>query len=62
MKYLKESAVVNSTAVVQSEASKYEIEAAIPDIEMCILQEENALSILLGRAPIETDLIFKKQK
>ena len=51
MKYLKESAVVNGAAVVQSEASRYEIEAAIPDIEMRMLQEENALSILLGRAP-----------
>jgi NodT family efflux transporter outer membrane factor (OMF) lipoprotein len=51
MKYLKESAVVNGAAVVQSEASRYEIEASIPDIELSILQEENALSILLGRAP-----------
>lgn len=51
MKLLKESAVVDGTAVVQSEASRYEIEASIPDIELSILQEENALSILLGRTP-----------
>lgn len=51
MKLLKASAIVDGAAVVQSEASRYEIEAAIPDIEMSILQEENALSILLGRAP-----------
>ncbi|WP_010520808.1 efflux transporter outer membrane subunit [Aquimarina agarivorans] len=51
MKLLKESAVVDGAAVVQSEASRYEIEASIPDIELSILQEENALSILLGRAP-----------
>ncbi|WP_055444883.1 efflux transporter outer membrane subunit [Lacinutrix himadriensis] len=50
MKFLKESAVVNGAAVVQSEASRYEIEASIPDIELSIQQQENALSILLGRA------------
>ncbi|MBU2997250.1 efflux transporter outer membrane subunit [Cellulophaga baltica] len=51
MKYLKESAVVDGAAVVQSEASRYEIETSIPDIELEILEEENTLSILLGRAP-----------
>ena len=51
MKFLKESAVVDGAAVVQSEASRYEIEASIPDIELSIQEEENALSILLGRAP-----------
>ncbi|WP_159021378.1 efflux transporter outer membrane subunit [Formosa sp. L2A11] len=51
MKYLKESAVVDGAAVVQSEASRYEIETSIPDIETNILEQENALSILLGRAP-----------
>ncbi|QDO94909.1 efflux transporter outer membrane subunit [Formosa sediminum] len=51
MKYLKESAVVDGAAVVQSEASRYEIETSIPDIETSILEAENALSILLGRAP-----------
>lgn len=51
MKYLKESAIVDGAAVVQSEASRYAIETSIPDIELEILQEENTLSILLGRAP-----------
>ncbi|GAA3651166.1 TolC family protein [Flavivirga jejuensis] len=51
MKLLKESAIVDGAAVVQSESSRYEIEASIPDIELSILQEENALSILLGRVP-----------
>ncbi|MBU2930084.1 TolC family protein, partial [Winogradskyella psychrotolerans] len=45
----KESAIVDGAAVVQSEASRYEIETTIPDIELAILQEENVLSILLGR-------------
>ncbi|AFM05794.1 efflux transporter, outer membrane factor lipoprotein, NodT family [Bernardetia litoralis DSM 6794] len=52
MKFLKESAIVDGAAVVQSEASRYEIEASIPDIELRIQQEENALSILLGRMPV----------
>ena len=51
MKLLKESAVVDGAAVVQSEASRYEVELSIPDIEMSIMQEENTLSILLGRVP-----------
>lgn len=51
MKYLKESAVVDGAAVVQSEASRYEIETSIPDIEISILEQENALAILLGRLP-----------
>ena len=51
MKYLNRSAIVDGAAVVQSEASRYEIEASIPDIELSIQQGENALSILLGRSP-----------
>jgi NodT family efflux transporter outer membrane factor (OMF) lipoprotein len=51
MKFLKESAVVDGAAVVQSAASRYEIETSIPDIELSILEQENALSILLGRIP-----------
>tara|TARA_R110001583_G_scaffold9198_4_gene43434 strand:- start:364 stop:1815 length:1452 start_codon:yes stop_codon:yes gene_type:complete len=51
MKYLKESAVVDGSAVVQSEASRYEVETSIPDIELEILEQENALAILLGRIP-----------
>ncbi|MBD0777877.1 efflux transporter outer membrane subunit [Maribacter sp. ANRC-HE7] len=51
MKFLKESGVVDGAAVVQSEASRYAIETTIKDIEVSILQEENALSIVLGRVP-----------
>ncbi|WP_047247462.1 efflux transporter outer membrane subunit [Maribacter thermophilus] len=51
MKFLKESGVVDGAAVVQSEASRYEIETSIPDIEISILEQENALAILLGRVP-----------
>ncbi|WP_343670114.1 efflux transporter outer membrane subunit [Chitinophaga sp.] len=51
MKTLKENAVVNGAAVVQSEANRYAAEVAIPDLEQSILETENALSILLGRAP-----------
>lgn len=49
MKLLKNSAIVDGAAVVQSTASRYEIETTIPDIELYILEAENALSILLGR-------------
>lgn len=48
---LQASDVVDGSAVVQSEASRYEVEVSIPDIEVSILEEENALSILLGRNP-----------
>ncbi|MBT33109.1 MAG: hypothetical protein CMO01_25905 [Thalassobius sp.] len=51
MKALKESAVVDGAAVVQSEASRYQVEVSIPDIEVSIRETENALSILLGREP-----------
>ena len=51
MKTLKEAAVVNGAAVVQSEANRYAAEVAIPDIKRSIRETENALDILLGRAP-----------
>jgi len=50
MKTLKEAAVVNGAAVVQSEANRYAAEVAIPDIKRSIRETENALDILLGRA------------
>lgn len=49
MKTLKEAAVVNGAAVVQSEANRYAAEVAIPDIKRSIRETENALDILLGR-------------
>ncbi|QJD95274.1 efflux transporter outer membrane subunit [Mucilaginibacter robiniae] len=51
MKALKESAVVNGAAVVQSEANRYAAEVTIPDLKRSIRETENALSILLARAP-----------
>jgi len=51
MKSLKDAAVVNGAAVVQSEANRYAAEVAIPDIKRSIRETENALDILLGRAP-----------
>jgi multidrug efflux system outer membrane protein len=51
LKLLKESAVVNGAAVVQSEASRYATEVTIPDLNQNIRETENALSILLAQAP-----------
>lgn len=51
LKVLKESAVVNGAAVVQSEASRYATEVSIPDLKQSIRETENALSILLAQAP-----------
>lgn len=51
MKQLKESAHVTGAAVVQSMANRYSAEVTIPDLKQQIKEQENALSILLGRAP-----------
>ncbi|MCR8561106.1 TolC family protein [Mucilaginibacter sp. BJC16-A38] len=51
MKALKEGAVVNGAAVVQSEANRYAAEVAIPDLKRSIRETENALDILVGRQP-----------
>ena len=51
MKALKEGAVVNGAAVVQSEANQYAAEVSIPDLNRSIRETENALNILLGEAP-----------
>jgi NodT family efflux transporter outer membrane factor (OMF) lipoprotein len=51
VKALKESAVVTGAAVVQSEANRYGTEVIIPDLKRNIRETENALSILLARAP-----------
>jgi multidrug efflux system outer membrane protein len=37
--------------VVQSEANRYALEVAMPDLKQRIRETENALSILLGRTP-----------
>jgi len=51
MKVMKEAAVVNGAAVVQSEANRYAAEVAIPDIKRNIRETENAIDLLVGRAP-----------
>ncbi|HWK08388.1 MAG TPA: efflux transporter outer membrane subunit [Puia sp.] len=51
MKELKENAVVNGAAVVQSEANRYAAEVSIPDLKQSIRETENALCILLARVP-----------
>ncbi|MDQ2864396.1 MAG: efflux transporter outer membrane subunit [Bacteroidota bacterium] len=51
LKALKEAAVVTGAAVVQSEANRYAAEVLIPDLKQNIRETENALSILLARAP-----------
>ncbi|GAA4322446.1 TolC family protein [Mucilaginibacter gynuensis] len=51
VKSLKEGAIVNGAAVVQSEANRYAAEVTIPDLNQSIREAENALSILLARAP-----------
>ncbi|TCC96676.1 efflux transporter outer membrane subunit [Pedobacter hiemivivus] len=56
MKSLKEGAVVNGAAVVQSEANLYAAQVTLPDLKRNIRETENALSILLGRGPGKIDL------
>lgn len=51
MKSLKESAVVTGAAVVQSEANLYAAQVTLPDLRRSIREVENALSVLLARAP-----------
>ncbi|MGO4770515.1 efflux transporter outer membrane subunit [Flavobacterium sp. W22_SRS_FK3] len=51
IKALKEGAIVNGAAVVQSEANKYAAEVLIPDLKQSIRETENTINILLGQAP-----------
>jgi len=51
MKALKEGAVVNGAAVVQSEANLYAAQVTIPDLKRSIKEAENALSVILVQAP-----------
>ena len=53
MQKLKESNVVTGAAVVQSEASYYEVEAALPSVKRLVREVENALNVLLGK-PVGT--------
>jgi NodT family efflux transporter outer membrane factor (OMF) lipoprotein len=51
MKVLQGSGKVTGAAVVQSEAVRYAAEVTIPDLEQQILETQNALCRLIGRAP-----------
>ncbi|MBC6111065.1 efflux transporter outer membrane subunit [Pedobacter fastidiosus] len=51
MKALKEGAVVNGAAVVQSEANLYAAQVTLPDLRRSVKEAENALSVVLARAP-----------
>lgn len=55
IKSLKDAAIVNGAAVVQSEANRYAVEVTIPDLKRSIRETENALDVLLARpaGPIE---------
>lgn len=48
---LKEGAIVSGVSVQQSIASRYAAEVMIPELKQQITEQENALSILLGRSP-----------
>ncbi|UKT63933.1 efflux transporter outer membrane subunit [Pedobacter mucosus] len=51
VKALKEGAVVNGAAVVQSEANLYAAQVTLPDLRRSIKEAENALSVLVANAP-----------
>lgn len=51
MKELKEAAVVNGAAVVQSEANLHAAEVTLPDIRQNIRETEHTICLLLGREP-----------
>ncbi|ACU03465.1 efflux transporter outer membrane subunit [Pedobacter heparinus] len=51
MKALKAANIVNGAAEVQSEASQYAAEVAVPRLKKQIRETENALNILLARPP-----------
>lgn len=51
MRDLKKAARVTEAAVVQNEAQRYAAEVTLPDLKQSIKETENALSILLAKAP-----------
>ena len=53
MKLMKEAAMVNEAAVVQSEANYWSIMSSIPDIEQSIHELDNTMSLLLHSDPKE---------
>ncbi|MHA4896552.1 efflux transporter outer membrane subunit [Pedobacter sp. PWIIR3] len=55
MKALKQGAIVNGAAVVQSEANLYAAQVTIPDLKRSIKETENSLNILLGKGPASVE-------
>ena len=51
MRALKEGAVVNGAAVVQSEANLYAAQVTLPDLKRSVKEAENALNVILAQAP-----------
>ena len=51
MQALKASNVVTGADVAQSEANRYSVEIAIPDLKQAIRETENSISVLIGRSP-----------
>ena len=51
MRALSAAGIVTGAAVVQAEASRYAASVTIPDLKQQIRETENAVSLLLGRAP-----------
>ncbi len=51
MKAMKAAAMTNEAAVVQSEATYYQVLATLPDLRRSIRETENALSLLLAQTP-----------
>lgn len=63
MKALKEAAVVNGAAVVQSEANLHAAEVTLPDLKQSIRETEHAICLLLGKepGPVERSSLDKQQ-
>lgn len=51
IKSLKESGLVTGVSVQQSIANKYSAQVTVPELQQQIIEQEHALSVLLGRAP-----------
>lgn len=63
IKALKNSAIVNGAAVVQSEANLYAAQVTLPDIKQSIREAENALNVALAQPPGPIDrTTFDQQK
>src|SRR5690606_23294038 len=48
---LKDASIVTGAELAQTEANLYAAEVAVPGIRQAIRETENAISVLIGRAP-----------